>query len=151
MFGSKVGDSVLKTDIGDASQFFCSVTRDSRKGTIYIKVVNTAKAARMATVNLNGVASVDGEAKAMTLAASNLQATNTITSPTAVVPVESVVKGIGKTFLYTFPAYSVTVLEVRGAVGYCLTLARPIPGPLPCSPQGREGTRSSLSGKGSGE
>jgi alpha-N-arabinofuranosidase len=46
------------------------------------------------------------------MSAATTAATNSITDPKRVVPVESVVKGVGKEFTRTVPGYSIDVLEL---------------------------------------
>jgi alpha-N-arabinofuranosidase len=51
-------------------------------------------------------------AKLIRMSAATTAATNSITDPKRVVPVESVVKGVGKEFTRTVPGYSIDVLEL---------------------------------------
>jgi alpha-N-arabinofuranosidase len=49
------------------------------------------------------------------LPGSGVKATNTLADPTAVVPVATALTGLGTSFSYTFPPYSVTLLEVNAS------------------------------------
>jgi alpha-N-arabinofuranosidase len=94
------------------SLLFFDATRDSKSGTIYIKVVNRAAAAQPVHVSLSGVSSVDPKGKMTTLAASGPNDTNSITDPNRIVPVTSDVNGLAADFTRSFPSYSITVLEL---------------------------------------
>lgn len=91
---------------------FFSATRDTKKGIIHLKVVNTQGVAQAISIDLAGAGKVAKEGTAWTLSAAAPTETNTITEPTKIVPVESKVKGLGKTFTHTFPPYSITVLDI---------------------------------------
>ncbi|WP_127359791.1 alpha-L-arabinofuranosidase C-terminal domain-containing protein [Actinacidiphila soli] len=57
---------------------------------------------------------VEGRAKAV-ITGPGVKATNTLADPTAVVPVTTALTGLGTSFSYTFPPYSVTLLEVNAS------------------------------------
>jgi alpha-N-arabinofuranosidase len=88
------------------------VTRDSRAGTIYVKLVNPTAADAPVRIDLAGVKSLASTATAMTLAA-DPQATNTIDTPTRVVPVTSTVSGVKPGFTYTVPKGGIVSLTFR--------------------------------------
>ena len=92
---------------------FFSATRDAQKGLLFLKVVNTQATAQSLTIELAGAGKVGKEGVAWTLAAGGPGETNSIDEPRKIVPVESVVKGLGKNFVRTFPAYSITVLQIK--------------------------------------
>ncbi len=111
MFASHIGTEVLGTDLrGAGDRLFTSVTRDAAKGVVYVKLVNASSAKQDVKISLTG-ASVKGTAKLISLSAGTTAATNSITDPKRVVPVESMVKA-GKEFTRTVPGYSVEVLEL---------------------------------------
>ena len=88
-------------------------TRDSKTGTIYVKVVNRASTAQAVHVVLTGVASVEPNGRTITLSGSGPDDTNSITEPTRIVPVIAEVSGLGTDFTRSFPPYSVSVLELK--------------------------------------
>lgn len=94
-------------------QMYSSVTRDSAKGTIYLKVVNCSETPQATEVKINGVASVGGEAKCVVLSSASNADTNSITDAKKIVPVESTIGGVSADFSHTFPGYSVTVLQIE--------------------------------------
>jgi len=92
---------------------FYVATLDSKSGTIYLKVVNTAGTAQSVQINLKGVAHVAPEGTLITLSSANPRDTNSITEPTKIVPVISKADGLGNTFTQTFAPYSVNVLQIE--------------------------------------
>jgi alpha-L-arabinofuranosidase len=112
MFGTHVGDVVLPTTTDGGPRFFESVTRDTKSGTIYAKLVNAAAAPQAVTFDLQGVTRVSPTATLTLLTSASPKDTNTITEPTKLVPVTSKVTGIGKSFTYTLPPNAVAVLEI---------------------------------------
>jgi len=92
---------------------FFNATRDSKKGTVYLKVVNTADAAQPVQIKLTGLAGVGSEGLSVVLTSANPTDTNSITEPTKIVPVTTTVKDLGASFTRSFPAYSITVLQLQ--------------------------------------
>ncbi len=91
---------------------FYSVTRDSKEGTIFLKVVNVAAAPQLLQIEVSG-ATVAPSGEAVLMAASTVTDTNTITEPTKVTPYTASVGGLGASFTRMFPAYSITVLKME--------------------------------------
>ncbi|MDE3068516.1 MAG: alpha-N-arabinofuranosidase [Verrucomicrobiota bacterium] len=93
-------------------QLFFDATRDSRAGTLYLKVVNCLGAPQPVKVKISG-RSVAASGQVIVLKASRLDDTNSILHPTNLVPVTTTVEGLGAEFTRVFPAYSITVLELE--------------------------------------
>ncbi len=91
---------------------FFDATRDSKTGTIYVKVVNRAATPQPVRIAISGVATVDPKGRAITMAASSPNDTNSITDPVKVAPVASNIDGLSANFERTFPPYSISVLEL---------------------------------------
>lgn len=91
---------------------FFSATRDSHTGAIYLKVVNATGVAQNVQLELTGKEKVVQEGKTFTIGSDDPEATNTISEPQKVVPVSGSLKGVGKRFRHSFPAYSVTILQM---------------------------------------
>jgi len=91
---------------------FFDATRDSKTGTIYVKVVNRAAMAQPVRVAISGTASVQPAGKITTLAAGSPDDTNSIMEPTKIIPVTSNVNGLSANFTRDFPPYSISVLEL---------------------------------------
>jgi alpha-N-arabinofuranosidase len=92
--------------------FFCA-TRDSKKGILFLKVVNITGTAQRINVQIAGTKSVNAKGEAVVLAGKTLEDTNSITEPEKVVPRTEKVDGLGAEFAREFPPYSVTVLKLK--------------------------------------
>jgi alpha-N-arabinofuranosidase len=92
---------------------FYVATKDSTKGTIYLKVVNTAATPQAVQINLTGAATIAPEGTTVTLSSEKPGDTNSITDPTKIVPVTSKATGLGNTFTQTFAPYSINVLQME--------------------------------------
>jgi alpha-N-arabinofuranosidase len=91
---------------------FYVATRDG--GKIYLKIVNASGEARPVVIDLAGVAGkVAKEGTLVVLKGSGREDTNTIDEPAKIVPVTSMIKGIGKTFTRMIDPYSVNVLQLQ--------------------------------------
>jgi alpha-N-arabinofuranosidase len=113
LFAGHVGTEVVASEFkGAGDRLFYSVTRDAAKGMVYLKLVNASSVAQPLKIKLDGVASVHGSAKLVSLSAATTAATNSITDPKRVVPVEGTVQGVAKEFERTLSPYSIEVLEL---------------------------------------
>jgi alpha-N-arabinofuranosidase len=113
MFANHVGTETVASDLeGAGDRLFYTVTRDAAKGIVYLKIVNASSKAQELKITLDGAKDVKPTAKLVRLTAATTAATNSITDPKHVVPVESVVKGVSKEFTRTVPGYSIDVLEL---------------------------------------
>jgi alpha-L-arabinofuranosidase len=92
---------------------FYSATRDSKGGTVYLKVVNRASTPQPVRVEFTGLKAVGPKGQSVTLSAGSPDDTNSITEPARIVPVASTVEGLGTAFSRTFPPYSITVLQMN--------------------------------------
>jgi alpha-N-arabinofuranosidase len=92
--------------------FFCA-TRDSKKGILFLKVVNITGTAQRINVQISGTKSVNSKGEAVVLAGKTLDDTNSITEPAKIVTRTEKVDGLGANFAREFPAYSVTVLKLK--------------------------------------
>lgn len=110
MFSTHLGDEILKAAATD-TDVLVSVTRDSKSGTIYTKLVNPGDADAPVQIDVNGARALGATATAITLSAAT-DATNSIDSPEAVVPKTTRVAGVKSGFTYTVPAHGIVVLEL---------------------------------------
>jgi alpha-N-arabinofuranosidase len=135
MFSTHHGDEVLATDSQDIPAYgwklppargsngaqqvrqvpslFFDATRDSRSGTIYLKVVNRLGTPQPVKIQISGASAVEGEGQALVLKASSPDDTNSIQEPARIVPVMENVNGLGTDFTREFPPYSITILELK--------------------------------------
>jgi alpha-N-arabinofuranosidase len=93
---------------------FTGVTRDSKTGAIYVKVVNSAGQAQDVHIEVQGVSGIASGGQLTVMSAASPEATNSIKEPKKVTPVTTAVDGLGKSFTRSFPPYSVTVLQLQG-------------------------------------
>jgi alpha-N-arabinofuranosidase len=112
MFSSHIGDQILKATAAE-TDVLVSATRDSRSGTIYVKLVNAADANAAVQLDLTGVRTLASTATAVTLVA-DPKGTNSIDAPQAVAPVTTKVEGVKPGFTYTIPAHGIVVLMLEG-------------------------------------
>ncbi|GAC1424611.1 MAG: hypothetical protein NVSMB7_00650 [Chitinophagaceae bacterium] len=92
---------------------FYVATRNKQTGMLYLKVVNAGASNQLVNININGISKVSDEASMVELKADKPEDTNSITEPEKIIPVTSKIKGLGKRFTRTFPAYSITVLQIE--------------------------------------
>ncbi len=92
---------------------FYVATRNSKTGTVFLKVVNCLPTVEKVNLQLAGAASVKTGGKVIIMKAENPQDTNTITDPKKITPVSSVFNGMKKEFNYLFMPYSITVLQIE--------------------------------------
>lgn len=114
MFNLHRGDTVVKAAMEAAPEnFFYSVTRDSVKGTIYVKVVNLNAAAQTVQFELNGARKVAGKGLLVVLTSARPEDTNTIDDPAKVAPATMKIRGLGTRFTRTFAPNSINVLQLE--------------------------------------
>ena len=114
MFDWLHGDLVVPTTLttpGAGSMLYRSVTRDSQDGTVYLKLVNMAGQIQPLHVDLNGTQGIAKTGIAVVLKGSP-QDTNSLSHPYKVVPTTATVGGLGESFDYKLPPYSITVLRL---------------------------------------
>ena len=112
MFSTNYGDEILDADFDKDSKLHCSVTRNSKEGLIYIKVINPELEKVQLRVALSGTDAIAPNALVETLTGEP-DAINSIENPKNVVTESSVLKQIKPIFGYTLPAYSVIVITVK--------------------------------------
>jgi alpha-N-arabinofuranosidase len=112
MFAAKLGDKKPASELsGGGPRFFYSVTEDTAKKRLYIKLVNASSDAQPVKISLPGVTpGVDGQLTV--LSGRDTQATNSMDHPVSIVPVDKPLAVAGNTLTYDAPAYSVQVLDV---------------------------------------
>ena len=112
MFGGNIGNETPVSAVENAGpRFFYSVTKDSAKKRLYLKLVNADSDAQTVDIKLPG-GSLAPEGKLISLTGHDPEATNTIDRPTAIVPVESALHGVSSTFHHRIPAYTIEVMEL---------------------------------------
>jgi alpha-N-arabinofuranosidase len=117
LFAKYLGDHTLASKLESAGidaanpKFFYSITRDSAKKRLYLKLVNASSEAQPVEVEIAG-AKLAESATLVTLSAHSTQATNSIDHPTEIVPVETALHGVSNHLHHTLPAYAIQVIEL---------------------------------------
>ena len=114
MFGEYLGTEVPTSSItGAGDRFFYSVTRDPAKGALFLKLVNASSLAQPVQIDLTGAGNVAPTATLVSLTGTNDAETNSISTPTRIVPVKSTLESTGAKFAHTVPPYSVQVIALQ--------------------------------------
>jgi len=112
MFSTHLGDHVLDAKLDAANpRLFDSVTVDSKRHRVIVKLVNGSSQPQAVNINLSG-AKVRSKATLTTLGAPTTEATNSITDPTRIVPVVTSITNAATTFTHTVPRYSIQILDL---------------------------------------
>lgn len=92
---------------------FYDATRDTRTGTIYVKLVNSVATPEPVRIDLRGVRDLAPTGTAIVLTAAKPTDTNSITNRRNVVPVTTKLDGVTPTFTRDLAPYSITVLVLH--------------------------------------
>jgi alpha-L-arabinofuranosidase len=114
MLAEQHGDVIHPVTVTDGEALQVVASRDTATGATYITVINVDPSDQPATINLSGFPSVGATGTATVLSSTLTSDTNSITNPNQIAPVTTSLSGIGATFSYTFPGYSVVTLRVDG-------------------------------------
>jgi alpha-N-arabinofuranosidase len=91
---------------------FYVATKDNKTGTIYLNFVNTQSTPQQVKIDLQGANKVNKNGSLIVLKANNREETNSITDPEKIIPVKENINGLAKEFVRTFPAYSISILQI---------------------------------------
>jgi len=112
MFAKYLGDQTLGSKFdGAGPKTFYSITRDSAKKRLYLKLVNASSTPQPIDIDFSGAKLVP-TGKLISLTARSTQATNTLQQPTQIVPVETALDGIGNHLHHTIPGYAIQVIQI---------------------------------------
>ncbi len=106
-------DSIAGVTPKPIPAIFYVATKDSKTGTVYLKIVNTTAQTQAVTIDLKGIAGVAADGTLITLKGTKPTDTNSITEPDKIIPVSAQLRGIGKIFTHSFDAYSINVLKLQ--------------------------------------
>jgi len=106
------GKKIHEATATNPNRLFAIAGTDRAKGEVILKVVNPAKGAVKADIDINGAPGVSSAGRAIVLGGENLSDENSFDQPQKVAPREQTIDA-GKTFSYSFPGFSVTVLRVK--------------------------------------
>ena len=111
MFASYLGDHTLGSKLEAAGdKFFYSITGNTAKKQLYLKLVNALSVSQQVDIDLEGVKLAD-TAELVSISAKTQRETNSIDDTERIVPVESTLKGVSGKFHHTLPAYSIQVVQ----------------------------------------
>lgn len=113
MFGQNHGDRTVAAKLSGGSRLYQSVTRNTKTGDYYLKLVNASGTKQSVHVSLTGVSQVSPNGSAIVLSGTEPTDTNSLADPKCLVPMPVKVSTLGKEFDYALPAYSVTVLKMQ--------------------------------------
>ena len=114
MFGEYLGTEVPTcSQTGGGGRFFYSVTRDPAKGEVFLKLVNASSLAQPVEIDMEGASSVSSTGTLVSLSGTNDAETNTISTPTRIVPVKSTLPSTAAKFAHTVPPFSVQVIKLE--------------------------------------
>jgi alpha-L-arabinofuranosidase len=112
MFANHLGDKTLDTRLqGAGPKFFCSVTKDTSKKRLYVKLVNASSKPQPVEIHFEE-GKLSNAGHVLTLAAKSTQATNTLDEPANVIPVQRELSPLGNNIRHTMPAFSIQVIQV---------------------------------------
>jgi alpha-L-arabinofuranosidase len=106
-------DSAEKTTPKPVPTLFYSATTDTKKGVVYLKLVNTIGKEQPVQINLKAVATTTLDVNATVIKGDKPEDTNSITEPVKIIPVSSFIKGVKQNFEYVLPPYSVSILQLQ--------------------------------------
>jgi len=113
MFSSYLGNEVVRSSLqGAGPRLFYSVTRDTKKKMLYLKVVNASSQAQPLAIQLAGNSPTKGGATLIRLRGHAMEETNSLTHPERIVPTVTKLTDLSSTFRHSFPAYSIEVMEI---------------------------------------
>ncbi len=92
---------------------FFDATRDSKSGTIFLKLVNSLGTAQPVNIEISGAKSIAAKGTATVLKADKIDDTNSIQEPNKIVPATEKISGLGANFTHTLPPYSISILELK--------------------------------------
>jgi len=115
MFGAHIGDGQPQnsiTGVDANARFFYSVTLSSDTHVLHLKLVNATTVDQPLEIALKGLGAGAHEAKVISMHGATFQATNTITDPVAIHPVDSTLRFTGAALKHTVPAYTIEVVDI---------------------------------------
>ena len=113
MFSSHIGNEVPASSLNGAPDLvFTSVTRDTSKRVLYVKVVNASSKAQSLEIRLTGKDKPAATAAVTTLRGHSIAETNSLTDPSRIVPVQNEINDVSSDWRHVFPPYSIQVIDV---------------------------------------
>ncbi|GAC1425397.1 MAG: hypothetical protein NVS9B15_01370 [Acidobacteriaceae bacterium] len=112
LFAAHLGDGTARSSLADAGpRFFYSATVGSADKVLHIKLVNASDRDQPMTIDLKGLTG-ERSGKLMSLHAASYEATNSISDPNVIHPVDSVVHVSGGSWRHTVAALTIEVIDI---------------------------------------
>ncbi len=121
MLSNNHGNTVISDTVTNAGGLQTLVTRTG--STYYLTTINTTGTPNNTAIDISGLPGISSTGTVTTLSASSSNATNSITNPTNITPQTSTVSGLSTSFNYTFPGYSITILQFNSDTSSAPTVA----------------------------
>ncbi len=113
IFADHLGTEVVSTTLANVvPRVYASVTRDPERRRLFIKVVNGSSEPQPLRIVIDGVSSVGKMASLTTMSGKSPNATNSISNPDNIIPVERRISIDGPRFDEKFAPYSINALEL---------------------------------------
>ena len=114
MFSGHLGSEVVSSTLANtASRVYTSVTRDEKQRKLFVKIVNATSDSQALAIDIEGASKLSPQAKLISLSGKTPNATNSVTHPDELIPVEHNIAVAGPKFRQSFAPYSVSVLELN--------------------------------------
>jgi alpha-N-arabinofuranosidase len=92
---------------------FFDATRDAKNHAIYVKIVNTSDKPQTVQVDIVAGRQIKDSGQIIEMTSANPTDVNSIEEPKKIVPVTRKANGLGDSFKRTYPAYSITVVQLE--------------------------------------
>ncbi len=115
LFSNHIGDEILNGTLeSDDSRVFYSATRDSKSGTLYLKIVNASTTPLDLRIKAEGDAVISNSGTVWTLKGASPAQTNSIDKPEAITPSENQIDNLGSDQFQRFAPLSINIIDVKG-------------------------------------
>ena len=114
LFSNHIGDEILNGQLeSDDPRVFYSATRDSKSGTIYLKIVNASTAPLSIRIKPEGGSTISKPAKVWTLKGASPAQTNSLEKPEQITPSQNEIENLSSDQFQRFAPLSINVVEFR--------------------------------------
>jgi alpha-N-arabinofuranosidase len=115
LFSNHIGDEILngKLESNDPRVFY-SATRDSKSGTLYLKIVNASTTPLDLKINPEGGSTISQSATLWTLKGASPAQTNSLDKPDEIMPSQNHIENFGSDQLQQLAPLSINVIELKG-------------------------------------
>ena len=113
--GSHVVPMLYKNNQAATGQdsLYASAVIDKKTNELIIKIVNASKKAQSAEVNIEGLKKLDAKARLTLLQNNDLEAINTLDTPSVIAPSEATIETKNKTISLELKGYSFSIIRVK--------------------------------------